>query len=291
MIILIILAILAVALIISVKMGKTNMYQIATRAATVITFGSLLVIVGFVMLKGVPFLNLDMFSLTYTTDNVSMMPSIITTLIMVALGILIATPIGVCTAIYLVEYANSGSKMVEVIRLAAETLQGIPSIVYGLFGMIFFVTRLGFKYSILSGVLTISIMILPLIIRSTEEALKSVSDSIRHASLALGAGKLRTIVRIVLPVAMPGIVSGVVLATGRIVGETACLIYTLGTATALPSSLFSSSRTLAVHMYMLSMEGMHVGEAYATGTVLLGIVLLINYISNKLASRLTEVNS
>ncbi len=291
MILLIILAILAVALIISVKMGKINMYQIATRGATVITFGSLLVIVGFVMLKGVPFLSLDMFSLTYTTDNVSMMPSIITTLIMVALGILIATPIGVCTAIYLVEYANSGSKMVEVIRLAAETLQGIPSIVYGLFGMIFFVTRLGFKYSILSGVLTISIMILPLIIRSTEEALKSVSDSIRHASLALGAGKLRTIVRIVLPVAMPGIVSGVVLATGRIVGETACLIYTLGTATALPSSLFSSSRTLAVHMYMLSMEGMHVGEAYATGTVLLGIVLLINYISNKLASRLTEVNS
>ncbi|RVU54098.1 phosphate ABC transporter permease PstA [Anaerosphaera multitolerans] len=262
-----------------------------TKISVFLTFGSLFVIVVYVLLKGIPYFNLDMFSLNYTSENVSMLPSILTTLLVVFLAIIIATPVGVFTAIYLVEYAKKESKVVEVIRLAAETLQGIPSIVYGLFGMLFFVLKLGFKFSILSGVLTISIMILPLIMRSTEEALKSVSDSIRQASFALGAGKLRTIFRIVVPVAMPGIVSGIVLATGRIVGETACLIFTLGTATALPKSIFSSSRTLALHMYMLSSEGMHVGEAYATATVLLVLVLIINYISNKLASKFMEVKS
>lgn len=268
-----------------------NMYKLFTRVSVLVTFGSLVLIVAYVLLRGIPHLKLSMFSLNYTSENVSMLPSIITTLIVVVLGIAIATPIGISTAIYLVEYADSKSKMVEIIRLAAETLQGIPSIVYGLFGMLFFVLRLGLKYSILSGVFTISIMILPLIIRSTEEALKSVPDSIRHASFALGAGKLRTIGKIVIPAAMPGIISGIVLATGRIVGETACLIYTLGTATALPTSLFSSSRTLALHMYMLSSEGLHVGEAYATGTVLLVFVLIINYISNRLASKYMEVKS
>ncbi|NLY20525.1 MAG: phosphate ABC transporter permease PstA [Tissierellia bacterium] len=268
-----------------------NMYKLFTRVSVLVTFGSLVLIVAYILLRGIPHLKLSMFSLNYTSENVSMLPSIITTLIVVVLGIAIATPIGISTAIYLVEYADSKSKMVEIIRLAAETLQGIPSIVYGLFGMLFFVLRLGLKYSILSGVFTISIMILPLIIRSTEEALKSVPDSIRHASFALGAGKLRTIGKIVIPAAMPGIISGIVLATGRIVGETACLIYTLGTATALPTSLFSSSRTLALHMYMLSSEGLHVGEAYATGTVLLVFVLIINYISNRLASKYMEVKS
>ena len=284
--------ILAIILLTYIGLKKNyNMYKIFTRVSIFITFGSLALIVVYVLVRGIPHLKLSMFSLNYTSENVSMLPSIITTLIVVVLGIAIATPIGISTAIYLVEYADSKSKMVEIIRLAAETLQGIPSIVYGLFGMLFFVLRLGLKYSILSGVFTISIMILPLIIRSTEEALKSVPDSIRHASFALGAGKLRTIGKIVIPAAMPGIISGIVLATGRIVGETACLIYTLGTATALPTSLFSSSRTLALHMYMLSSEGLHVGEAYATGTVLLVFVLIINYISNRLASKYMEVKS
>lgn len=273
------------------KKDMLNSYRFKSVLAVIFCYGSLALVVIYVLVKGLPYMSPKLFEVEYNTDNVSMLPSIVTTLIVVALSILIAAPIGVFTAIYLVEYAKSGSKIVEIIRLAAETLQGIPSIVYGLFGMLFFVTRLGLGYSIISGVFTISIMILPLIIRSTEEALKSVNDSIRHASFALGAGRLRTIFKIVLPVAMPGIVSGIVLAIGRVVGETACLIYTLGTATAMPKGISSSSRTLALHMYMLSSEGMHVGEAYATGTVLLIVVVLINFISTKIASKLTEVKS
>lgn len=268
-----------------------NPYRFFSTLSIIFTFGSLVLIVIYVTSKGIPFLKPSLFSLKYTSENVSMLPSIITTLIVVALSVLIATPIGVFTAIYLVEYAKTGSKVVEVIRLAAETLQGIPSIVYGLFGMMFFSVWLGLGFSILSGVFTISIMILPLIIRSTEEALKSVNDSIRYASFALGAGRLRTIFKIVLPVAMPGIVSGVVLATGRVIGETACLIFTLGTATKLPTSLFASSRTLALHVYMLSSEGLHVGEAYATAMVLLILVVIINFISTKIAQKFMEVNS
>lgn len=268
-----------------------NPYRFFSTLSIIFTFGSLALIVIYVTSKGIPFLKPSLFSLEYTSENVSMLPSIITTLIVVALSVLIATPIGVFTAIYLVEYAKTGSKVVEIIRLAAETLQGIPSIVYGLFGMMFFSVWLGLGFSILSGVLTISIMILPLIIRSTEEALKSVNDSIRYASFALGAGRLRTIFKIVLPVAMPGIVSGVVLATGRVIGETACLIFTLGTATKLPTSLLASSRTLALHVYMLSSEGLHVGEAYATAMVLLVLVVIINFISTKIAQKFMEVNS
>lgn len=271
--------------------NKLSFYKIATRLSMTITFGSLFIIVFYVMLRGIPNLKLSMFSLNYTSENVSMLPSIITTLIVVVLSILIATPIGVFTAIYLVEYAKKGSKVVNIIRLATETLSGIPSIVYGLFGMILFVSTLGFKYSILSGVLTISIMILPLIIRSTEEALKSVSDGIRQASFALGAGKLRTIFKVVIPVAVPGIVSGVVLATGRIIGETACLVYTLGTATKIPNSIFSSSRTLSLHMYILSSEGKHIGEGYATAVVLLLFVFSINFISNKIAKKFMEAKA
>lgn len=269
-------------------MKKLNFYKLATRISAFITFGALFSIVFYIILRGIPYFKLSMLSFNYTSENVSMMPSIITTLIIVALSILISTPIGVFTAIYLVEYAKKDSKIVDIIRLATETLAGIPSIVYGLFGMILFVTTLNFRYSILSGVLTVSIMILPLVIRSTEEALKSVNDSIRQASFALGAGKLRTIFKIVLPVAIPGILSGVVLATGRIVGETAGLIYTLGTASKIPNSIFSSSRTLALHMYILSSEGLHVGEAYATGMVLLIMILFINFISNKIANKFKE---
>lgn len=268
-----------------------NVYRFATTIGSIITFGSLVLIVVYVIVKGIPYFKPSLFSWEYSSENVSMLPSIVTTFIVVGLSILIATPIGVFTAIYLVEYAKTGSKVVEVIRLAAETLQGIPSIVYGLFGMMFFSNVLGFGFSIISGVCTIAIMILPLIIRSTEEALKAVNDNIRHASFALGAGRLRTIFKIVLPVAMPGIIAGIVLATGRVVGETACLIFTLGTATKMPTGIFSSARTLALHVYMLSSEGLHVGEAYATAMVLLVIVLIINFISNKIASKFMEVKS
>ncbi len=256
--------------------------------AAAITFGSLFYVVGFILIKGIPYLNLEMFAWKYTTDNVSLMPSLITTLIVVGMTLLIATPIGVFTGFYLVEYAKKGNKVVEIVRIATDTLAAVPSIVYGLFGMLFFVTFLNFQYSVLAGVLTSVIMVLPLIIRSTEEALLAVNDSLREASFALGAGKLRTIFRVILPVSMPGILSGVILASGRVVGETAALLYTLGSSTNLPDSLFSSGRTLALHMYVLSSEGIHVNESYATGVVLIVVVLMVNGLSTFLSNRLIK---
>ncbi|CZQ91344.1 phosphate transport system permease protein psta [Trichococcus palustris] len=255
---------------------------------SLLTFGSLFFIIGFILLNGIPNLNLAMFSWNYTTTNVSMMPSIITTLALVLSSLVIAAPIGVFTAFYLVEYADKNNKFVDIIRIATDTLSGIPSIVYGLFGMLFFVVFLGFQYSLLSGILTSVIMVLPVIIRSTEEALLSVKDALREGSLALGAGKLRTIFRVVLPVAMPGILSGLILGVGRIVGETAALMYTLGTSTNLPHNFMQSGRTLALHMFVLSSEGMHVNESYATGVVLIIVVLIINSLSTLLSNRLTK---
>lgn len=255
-----------------------------------ITFGILFFIIGYILIKGIPSLNLSLFQLEYTTENVSLFPAMVTTLMLILLTLVIATPIGIFTSFYLVEYANKDSKIVEVIRIATETLSGIPSIVYGLFGMLFFVIRLNFKYSLLAGALTVGIMVLPLIIRTTEEALLSVDNSLREASFALGAGKLRTIFKVVLSVAMPGILSGIILSIGRIVGETAALMFTLGTATKIPEGLFSSGRTLALHMYVLSTEGLHVNESYATGVVLLIVVLIVNGLSTLLSNKLTKGN-
>ncbi|WP_374042602.1 phosphate ABC transporter permease PstA [Peptoniphilus raoultii] len=266
-----------------------SFYKIFSRFSVVFTFGFLVGIVAFVIAKGIFYFKPSMLALHYTTENVSMVPSIVTTLITVLFTILIASPIGILTAIYLVEYTDKSSKLVQVIRLAIEILSGIPSIIYGLFGMLFFGLLLKLGYSIYSGSFTLTIMVLPLIMRATEEALKSVHPSIREGSYALGAGKLRTIFVVVLPIAIPGILSGIILAVGRVVGETAALIFTLGTSTAMPTSLKSSSRTLALHMYMLSSEGLHVGEAYATGMLLLVMVLLINFVSSKLAKKLMEV--
>ncbi|MGI5949023.1 MAG: phosphate ABC transporter permease PstA [Peptoniphilus sp.] len=268
---------------------KVSFYRIFTRLFSASTFIILVFIVAFVVAKGIFNFSPEMLSMNYTTENVSMGPAIVTTLITVALSILFASPIGIFTAIFLVEYTATENKLVQGIRLATETLAGIPSIVYGLFGMLFFGIKLKMGFSVISGVLTVSIMILPIIMRATEEALKSIHPSIRQGSFALGAGKLRTIFRVVLPIAIPGILSGIILSIGRVVGETAALMYTLGTATSLPTSLSSSSRTLALHMYVLSSEGLHVGEAYATGMVLLVLVLIINYASTKLAEKLSEV--
>lgn len=252
----------------------------------VFTVGMLAFIIGYILIKGIPYITPSLFSFEYTSENVSMMPSIITTLMMVAMSLFISLPFGVFTAVYLVEYAPKGSRAVEVIRLTTETLSGIPSIVYGLFGNIFFVTTLGWKYSFMAGVMTISIMILPLIMRTTEEALISVPDDWRQASFGLGAGRLRTVFKIVLPSAVPGILSGVILATGRVVGETAALIYTLGTMAKIPDGLFSSGRTLALHMWVLSGEGLHINQAYATAVVLIVIVVCINALSGLAAKKL-----
>lgn len=248
-------------------------------ALTVLVLGFLIV---YILVKGVPHLTPQLFAWEYDSENVSMLPSIINTLIMTVLTLLIAIPFGIGSAIYLVEYASSKNRFVPVIRMTAETLTGIPSIVYGLFGMLFF-NRL-FGISILSGALTLAIMVLPVIMRTTEEALLSVPKKYREGSFGLGAGKLRTIFKIVLPAAMPGIFSGIVLSVGRIVGETAALIYTAGTVTKAASSIFNSGRTLSVHMYLLSKEGLNTDQAYATAVVLLVLVIFINFISGRIAS-------
>ena len=248
-----------------------------TWLAALLTMGVLVFLIGYILIKGVPFLTPDLFKLEYNSDNVSMLPALINTLLMTVLALLIAGPLGIFAAIYMVEYAKKGNKVVGVVRVTAETLSGIPSIVYGLFGALFFVTFLHLRLSLISGALTVAIMVLPTILRTTEEALIAVPASFREGSFGLGAGKLRTVFRIVLPSAVPGILSGVILATGRIVGTTAKL----------PQNLLSSTRTLSVHMYMLSGEGFHTDQAFATAVILLILVIVINLISNLLASRLT----
>lgn len=259
--------------------------RIVVDLAAIITVGVLLSVVGYILIKGVPNLKLSMFAWEYTTDNVSMTPAIINTLTMTALALAMAVPFGIGSAIYLVEYARRGSRLVRVIRLTTETLSGIPSIVYGLFGYLMFVIALKWSYSMLAGTLTLAIMILPLIMRTTEEALKAVPDMYREGSYGLGAGKLRTVFRIVLPPAVPGILSGVILGIGRIVGETAALIYTAGTITGVASGLFSSGRTLSVHMYALLSEGLYTDQAYATAVILLAVVIIINAISAWIAGK------
>ncbi len=254
--------------------------------AALLTVAVMAFLVGFILIKGVGNLTPDLFALEYNSENASLMPALINTLIITLFTLVIAVPFGVFAAIYLVEYAKKGSRLVKVIRITTETLQGIPSIIFGLFGLLFFSTALHWGYSLLSGSMTLVIMILPLIIRTTEEALLGVTDAYREASFGLGAGKLRTVFKVVLPSAIPGILSGVVLATGRIVGETAALIYTAGAVAKVPGSLMGSGRTLAVHMYVLSSEGLYMDQAYATAVILLVFVLVLNWISGACAKRL-----
>lgn len=252
--------------------------------AAAATAAVLLFLVGYILVRGLPYLKPELFSFQYDSENVSMMPAIINTVTMVVSALVFSVPFGVGAAIYLVEYAKKENRFVEIIRMTAETLTGIPSIIYGLFGMLFFNIALHFRYSILSGALTLAIMVLPVIMRTTEEALLCVPVSFREGSFGLGAGKLRTIFKIVLPAAMPGISSGIILSIGRIVGETAALVYTAGTVTGI-AGLMDSGRTLAIHMYVLSNEGLHSNEANATGVVLLLIVWMINGISSRVAKK------
>ena len=253
--------------------------------SAVITGGVLLLVAGYVLCKGIPYLKPSLFAPVYNSENVSMLPALFNTIWMTLLSLAIAAPLGVGGAIYVVEYAPRKSRLVQLVRVTAETLSGIPSILYGLFGMIFFVTTLRWSYSLLSGALTLAIMVLPLILRTTEEALLAVPDSYREGSLALGAGKLRTVMKVVLPPASGGIFAGIILATGRIVGETAALIYTAGTVAQFAVNPMSSGSTLAVHVYVLSGEGLHVGEAYATAVILMLIVFLMNALSAWIAKR------
>lgn len=260
-----------------------------TALAALTVAGLLLFLVGHILVRGIPHLSPSLFSLTYNSQNVSLFPALVNTVTMTLVSLLIAAPIGIFSAIYLVEYAKRGNKLVGVVRVTAETLSGIPSIVYGLFGLLFFVTTLKWRFSLLAGAFTLAIMILPLIMRTTEEALKSVPDSYREGSFGLGAGRLRTVFRIVLPSAVPGILSGVILAIGRIVGETAALIYTAGTAPVVPETLMSSGRTLSVHLYALASEGLYLNQSYATAVVLILLVAGINGLSSFLAKKIAKV--
>lgn len=256
--------------------------------AAVITAAVVIFLIAYILWHGVPNLSLPgIFAWEYNGENQSMTPAIINTLIMTALTLLLAVPIGVFAAIYLVEYSKKGSRLVKLIRVTAETLAGIPSIVYGLFGYIVFVITLGWSYTLISGVITLSIMILPLIIRTTEEALMAVPDSFREGSFGLGAGKLRTVFRIVLPSAVPGIAAGIILAIGRIAGESAALIFTSGTNPVVAKGLFTSASTLSVHLYALLTEGLYTEQAYAVAAVLLFLVIGINALSSVVAKKLT----
>lgn len=259
--------------------------------AAAITMLALVFIIAYILIKGIPNITPELFDSSYTTENVSLLPALINTLFITLLSLLFAVPVGIGAAIYLTEYARRGNKLISVVGITAETLSGIPSIVYGLFGSLFFVKYLGLGLSLLSGALTLSIMILPLIMRTTEEALRSVPDSYREGSFGLGAGKLRTVFSIVLPCAVPGILSGVILGIGRIVGESAALIFTAGTVAEIATSIFSSARTLSVHMYSISGEGLYLKQTYATAVVLLVVVILINGLSGFVAKKLGGRNT
>lgn len=276
------------------KIVVTYRKSYTSKLLTALTWGAfwlamavLAFLVLFILIKGLGNITPDLFALEYTSENASLVPAVVNTLFMTVISLLIAVPLGVFAAIFLVEYTDNKGKLVSLIRITAETLSGIPSIVYGLFGMLFFATALNWGYSMLTGAFTMAIMILPLIMRTSEEALLSVPDPYREASFGLGAGKLRTIFRIVLPSAIPGILSGIILGTGRVVGETAALIFTAGTV-AKYAGFMDSGRTLAVHMYVLSSEGLHMDKAYATAVILLGFVLLINGLSGLAAKKIAK---
>lgn len=265
------------------------------RLSALLVGGTLLGILLYILGSGVPHLRWEMFSPVWTPQNQSLLPALFNTLFMALLALLMAVPLGIGGAIYLSEYARRGSRLVDLILLAADTLQGIPSIVFGLFGYVCFNIALGWGFSLLSGAVTLSMMILPLILRTTREALHAVPDSFREGSFGLGAGRLRTIFRIVLPAAMPGVLSGVLLCIGRILGESAALIYTAGSGTAplafedgITAPLFQSARTLSVHMYCLMTEGLHLPQAHATAVVLLILVLGLNALSTMAANKLIQ---
>lgn len=254
---------------------------------------TLLLIIGFVLVKGAPTLfsnpHLLFGKYEFNSEKITILPSIVTTLMTVALSLLVAVPTGICTAIFLNEYAKKNNVFIKIIRGAIDLLNGVPSIVYGLFGMITFVALIKGRSTIMAGSLTVGIMLLPTIVRSTEESLKSVQDSLREGSFALGAGKMRTIFKIVLPSALPGILSAIILSMGRVISESAPFIYTMGSViSAIPTGYFDSNATLAVALYRLSGEGWYVNEAYATAVVLIVLVLALNFLAELIAGKLNK---
>jgi phosphate transport system permease protein len=244
---------------------------------TFITVAILVFIIVFILRKGLPAVTWEFLSKNPVDMGRSggIFSTIVGTIALTFMALLIATPLGVGTAIYLTEYTFEG-RLTRVIRFGAECLAGIPSIIFGLFGFILFVTALGFGWSILSGGLTLAFMILPTIIRTSEEAIRAVPSAYRQVSYSLGSTKWQTVGRVVLPSALPGIATGIILSIGRSIGETAAVIFTAGSALRLPSSLFSSSRTMSVHFYILAREGISMSKAYGTAAVLVIAILVIN---------------
>ncbi|MDU4378656.1 MAG: phosphate ABC transporter permease PstA [Anaerococcus vaginalis] len=245
------------------------------------------IVIAYILLNGIPNISPSLFEFKYSSQNVSIIPALVTTFLSILITLIVTLPIGIFTAIYLSQYAKN-KILIKSVRFATEILSSIPSIVYGLFGYLFFVDALHLGYSLIAGCLTVSIMILPTIIRTTEEAILNVNPLQAHASLALGATKIQTIFKIIIPEAINGILGGIFLSTGRIVGESAALIYTMGTVAKTPSSIFDSARTMAVHMYVLSTEGFHVKEAYATAVLLLVFVILLNFVSAKISKAIVK---
>lgn len=267
---------------------SSKIFRACVYVATVLTVLAVCFIIGYILVMGIPQIKPEMFELTYNSNNVSFMPALFNTLIMIVLAVSVSSIFGIGAAIFLNEYTNRGNLFVRIVALATETLSGIPSIVYGLFGLLFFVYYLQWGLSLLAGAATMAIMTFPIIMRATQEALKAVPDMYREGSFGLGAGRFRTVFKIVLPAAVPGILGGIILAIGRTVGESAALIYTAGSIAAIPTSAFDSTRTLAVHMYLLASEGLHIDATYATAVILLVFVLLINFASSAVANKISK---
>lgn len=269
---------------------KENIWKVLLWLSAIITVFMLVFILGFIFLKGFRKINITFLTADYSpSGDGGILPMIVATLYSVVLSIVVATPIGVLAAVYLQEYAKQG-KLVKIIRFATESLSGIPSIVYGLFGSIFFVDVLGFGYSILAGSLTVSIIILPVIIRTTEESLKSVPKFYREASLGLGATRFQTLYKVIVPSALPGVLSGVILSIGRVVGESAAILLTAGTVAKMAKSIMSSSRTLTVHAYLVTKEAGDIEQAAAVGIVLIVIILVLNTIAKLITKKFSKAN-
>lgn len=267
---------------------SSKVFRACVYTATTLTVLAVCFIIGYILVMGVPQIKPEMFELTYNSDNISFMPALFNTLIMILLAVSVSSIFGIGAAVFLNEYTNRGNWFVRIVALATETLSGIPSIVYGLFGLLFFVYYLQWGLSLLAGAATMAIMTFPIIMRAAQEALQAVPDLYREGSFGLGAGRFRTVMRIVLPSAIPGILGGIILAIGRTVGESAALIYTAGSIAAIPGSVFDSTRTLAVHMYLLASEGLHIDATYATAVILLLFVLLINFASSAVANKISK---
>ncbi|MCM3639165.1 phosphate ABC transporter permease PstA [Sporosarcina luteola] len=272
------------------RMFKDNVLRGLLWFSAFVTVGILLLIVGFIFYKGFRLINFEFIFGDYSpTGGGGIWPMIVTTVYTIVISLVIATPIGVLAAVYLQEYAKQG-RLVKTIRFATESLTGIPSIIYGLFGAVFFVTTLKLGMSIIAASLTLTIIVLPVVIRTTEEALKTVPQTYREGSLALGTTKLQTLMKVILPSSMPGILSGIILSMGRIVGESAAIFLTAGTVAAMPASIFSSARTLTVHSYLVTQEAGDIELAAAIGIVLIVIILILNFSATFISKKLNKAD-